>query len=569
MPTIPIGTYLFDRIRSLGIKTIFGVPGDYELALLDLIPKSDLQWLGSPSELVAAYSADGYSRTSSLPGALITTFGPGELSAVCGVAGSYCEFVPIVHIVGYPSLEQQKGTGILHHTLGDLDYEHFHQMSKQISCATTVLTDPNTATSEIDRVLNAMLYYSKPVYIGIPRDIAMHQIPSLNLDAKPLVTTLPPNNATLEEKLVYQIRENLESYDNAVMVVDGGAVRHGVIQEAQELMSILDIPVFTCPMSKGSVNEHHPRFGGIYAGIASKPDVRETVEASDCILWIGNFPSDLNTGAFTESFKPEAVIGLERFWCKIGEEKFDVRMKWVLQHLIKSIKLSPLKRQALKSMPCTPYPAYSQPAYLSPSSPITHKYLWPRFAHFLRSSDIVIPETGTSQAGMNTTHLPEGCAMFTQLVFGSIGMATGAAVGATIAAKERGNCKRIVLVTGEGSLQMTVQSLSILIRQGTNPIIFVLNNAGYTIERLIHGPRAPYNDLPNWKYTSLLEALGPDIKSQSYEAHTVGELDLIMNSSELKFPKQPTLIEMFLDKLDGPEALKEIGQRVGELDTQS
>ena len=91
---------------------------DYELALLDLIPRAGLEWKGNPSELNAAYAADGYARISNGIGALVTTYGPGELSALCGIAGSYCEYVPVLHIVGYPSVELMKGHKIMHHSLG-------------------------------------------------------------------------------------------------------------------------------------------------------------------------------------------------------------------------------------------------------------------------------------------------------------------------------------------------------------------------------------------------------------------------------------------------------------------
>jgi pyruvate decarboxylase len=116
MPEIKVGDYLFTRLRQLGIDSVFGVPGDYELALLDLLPPQN--WKGSPNELVASYAADGYARMKGA-GAFVTTFGPGELSAYCGMAGHYCEFVPVVHIVGYPSVAAAEAGAIMHHTLGD------------------------------------------------------------------------------------------------------------------------------------------------------------------------------------------------------------------------------------------------------------------------------------------------------------------------------------------------------------------------------------------------------------------------------------------------------------------
>lgn len=95
---------------------------DYELALLDLVTHNDLEWKGNPNELVASYAADGYARVNGAA-AFVTTFGPGELSAYCGMAGQYCEFVPVVHVVGYPTVAAQRSQAIMHHSLGDGRFE--------------------------------------------------------------------------------------------------------------------------------------------------------------------------------------------------------------------------------------------------------------------------------------------------------------------------------------------------------------------------------------------------------------------------------------------------------------
>lgn len=95
---------------------------DFELALLDLVPQAGLVWGGNANELIALYAADGYARTAGV-GALITTFGPGELSAINGIAGAFTEFVPVIHIVGYPKTAAQRAKNLLHHTLGNGNFE--------------------------------------------------------------------------------------------------------------------------------------------------------------------------------------------------------------------------------------------------------------------------------------------------------------------------------------------------------------------------------------------------------------------------------------------------------------
>ena len=129
---------------------------------------------------------------------------------------------------------------------------------------------------------------------------------------------------------------------------------------------------------------------------------------------------------------------------------------------------------------------------------ISHLYFWPRIAQFIRSEDVVVTETGTSSFGALEMPLPANAIYVSQILWGSIGWATGAAVGAAFAARERGLKGRTLLFTGDGSLQLTVQELSTVMRHGLTPIIFVLNNKGYTIERHLHGRDRHYNDIVNW-----------------------------------------------------------------------
>lgn len=95
--TIKIAEYLFTRLHQLGLRSVHGVPGDYNLTLLDYVEPSGLHWVGNCNELNAGYAADGYARIKGI-GAIITTFGVGELSAINAIAGAYCERVPLVRL---------------------------------------------------------------------------------------------------------------------------------------------------------------------------------------------------------------------------------------------------------------------------------------------------------------------------------------------------------------------------------------------------------------------------------------------------------------------------------------
>lgn len=164
---------------------------------------------------------------------------------------------------------------------------------------------------------------------------------------------------------------------------------------------------------------------------------------------------------FSENVKTSNIVDFQRFTVAVGQAKYATKMVQVLPKLIKAFKASTVLKARLPSAaPArTPHP-------LPTSEIVTQDYLWPRLSGFLQSGDLIITETGTSQVGFLSTDLPAQSSVWTQAIYGSIGYAAGAAVGASVAAKATGAYKRLVLITGEGSLQLTVQAFSILARHG-------------------------------------------------------------------------------------------------------
>src|SRR3989338_10737001 len=165
MSKITIGDYLLLRLKELGIDDIFGVPGDYNLGFLDQIAAyKGMEWIGTCNELNGAYASYGYARIKGV-GALVTTFGVGELSAINGIAGAYAEYVPVVHIVGVPATSIRANKSMVHHTLGDGRFNVFSDMYADITMAQTLLSE-NNAAAEIDRVLTVCWLKKRPVYIA-------------------------------------------------------------------------------------------------------------------------------------------------------------------------------------------------------------------------------------------------------------------------------------------------------------------------------------------------------------------------------------------------------------------
>lgn len=217
---------------------------------------------------------------------MVTTFGVGELSAVNALAGAYSEHVPVVHIVGCPSTASQRDGSLLHHTLGNGNFNVFADMSTNISCCVEKLNDPGTIAAQIDNALQQCWILSRPVYIMFPTDMVEKKVEGARL-ATPINLHYPINEPDREDYVVDVVLKYLIAAKNPVILVDACAVRHRVLEEVHDLIEKTNLPTFVTPMGKGAVDETHRSYGGVYAGDGSQPEVKQRVESADLILTIG------------------------------------------------------------------------------------------------------------------------------------------------------------------------------------------------------------------------------------------------------------------------------------------
>ncbi len=169
--------HVLARLRDIGITDVFGVPGDFAFPLNDAISNHpDMSWIGCANELNAAYAADGYARIKGV-GALCTTYGVGELSALAGVAGAYAEYLPIFHLVGTPRMAVQRSRALVHHTLGTGEYDLFRRMAEPVVVGHAVMTPQNVAY-ETERLIAEAFYHRRPVYMAFPADLANQPVVS-------------------------------------------------------------------------------------------------------------------------------------------------------------------------------------------------------------------------------------------------------------------------------------------------------------------------------------------------------------------------------------------------------
>ena len=396
--------------------------------------------------------------------AIVTTFGVGELSAINGLAGAFSEMVPVVHIVGTPSTTSQRDGMLLHHTLGNGDFNVFANMSAPISCVVAKLSDPAEITGQIDHALQQCWLKSRPVYITLPTDVAVQKVEGELLD-KPIDLSDPENKDKEQEDYVVDVvLKYLHAAKSPVVLVDACAVRHRVLKEVHDFIEKTKLPVFVTPMGKSAVNEDHESYGGVYSGSASVSNVKNMVEESDLVLSIGSLQSDFNTAGFSFRLSQLKTVELHSDHCKVRYSEYPgVRMKGVLRKVIDKVDVGQLKINKVPS----PAPAPQSKG----DGVIRQDWFWQRIGTFLQKDDIVVTETGTANFGIWDTQFPAGVTAMNQTLWGSIGWAVGACQGAALGTKDAGTNRRTILFEGDGSLQLTAQEISTMIRHELDVIM--------------------------------------------------------------------------------------------------
>ncbi len=427
--------------------------------------------------LFVAYAADGYARVKGMS-AIITTFGVGELSAINGLAGAYSEMVPVVHIVGCPSTISQRRNMLLHHTLGNGDFQVFANMSASVSCVVARLNDPADAAAQIDHALRECYLMSRPVYLMLPTDVVGKKVEGARLHTG-VDLSEPLNDPDREDYVVDVILRSLYEAERPVVLVDACAIRHRVLPEVRALLDRTRLPAFVTPMGKSGVDETHPSYGGVYAGDASRPAIKEVIEGSDLVMSVGSLQSDFNTAGFSFRLSELRTIDLHSTYCVVRYSEYPrVKMRGVLRKLAE--RIDPRK---LKVSPPPPSTAAEEEeengvGKSDKSEIIDQEWFWHHINRFFRPDDVIVTETGTANFGIWETRFPAGVTALNQTLWGSIGWAVGATQGAALAVKDAvadgsggGKRRRTILFEGDGSFQLTAQEVSTMIRHKLDVIL--------------------------------------------------------------------------------------------------
>lgn len=574
---IPLASYLFTRLRQAGTRHVYGVPGDFTLKALDHLPQSGIKFVGCCNELNAGYAADGYARSQrhcskAGLGAMITTYGVGELSAANAIAGSYAEYLPVVHIVGTPSQQARHVSASsvggkrphrhIHHTLADSRIGVYREIAEKFTVAQLDLAtvESEEVPDRIDWVLSQALHHSRPVYIEIPSDIVATAVPSHALESPVGQNSI--SNDTNESggtKQAEQILQKLYSAKRPLILVDRGDGTELLRHQINEFVQNSGIPTVSLPSGASMVDNSLPNYFGVYSGPIGAVDLTSAVKSADLVLAFGSQFSDTQTLGWAILPERDAMVVIGRN--HIEDEEADVGC--VLVEVNKRLDKGKLPKQDTTSWG----DFRLQPSHnLVPEKLINQDEFYIHLGKHLQQNDTVLLANATPIIGGRDLILPPSSQLIASGMWFSIGHMLPAALGVAQAKTNDGSSGRTILLDGDGSFQMTAQELSTIIHNRVDMNIFIINNSGYTYERYIHGMDEEYNDVAPWDYSAAPQLFGqPEGYSiQSCRVKTWEDLDRILTSDDFVQGKGLTLVDVIMDKYDISEKAKVLFELAGK-----
>jgi indolepyruvate decarboxylase len=489
-----IGSAVLERLHQLGVRHIFGIPGDYVLSLYQLIERSPIRHIGTTREDCAGFAADAYARINGI-GAACVTYCVGGLNTVNAIACAYAERSPVVLLTGSPGLSERVQMPYMHHMVREFSTQR--DVFERMTVAAVSLDDPMTAEREMDRAFAALLRYRRPIYIEIPRDL-IHT--PLAAPLRPLCLNDEPSDPGALEEAVGEVRAMLASAKRPVVLAGAEIGRFGLQDHLTRLVERLNVPIASTLLGKSIIREDHPLYVGVYGGLIARDEIQQFIDDSDCLLILGSILSDM------EGIDAQSPLLSEGRTIHATADRVAIK-----HHRYDGIRFQDFV-QALSVHIATVFPARPLPPPVAieerPVAPHGRVTLYGLFRHLdsvLDAKTLIVADVGESLFAAADLHVHRRFEFLSPAYYTSMGFAVPAAVGAAFA----DTTVRPIVLVGDGAFQMTGTELATAVRYGQAPIVIVLNNRGYSTEREILD--GPFNDVHEWHYERICDMVGAGI----------------------------------------------------------
>lgn len=517
---------LMRSLEKEGVDFVFGLPGGANLPIYDALVDAKIRHILVRHEQSAAHMADGYARIKRKAGVCFATSGPGATNLITGIATAYADSSPMVAVTGQVPLEM----------IGKDAFQETDIIGIANPC-TKYTFQPRKAT-EIPETVKKGFYIAEsgrpgPVLIDIPKDV---QQDSQDIEFPDLIK-VRGYNPTIECDLstIGKAAELLMAAERPIIMSGGGVNLSGAFPELEVLAELLLTPVVTTFKGKGSFPENHSLAMGPI-GMHGHAEANKIILEADCILAIGARFSDRSVGRFDEFGKGMSIIHMDIDPAEIGKNKsVDVAIvgdvKSSMKTMIKLLSKKMVKRSAenpwlRRRKELVDYYAESIKDY---PRDLTARKVLKKLRQALPSEAIVTTEVGQCQmwTSLHFDVISPGT-FFSSTGLGTMGFGFPAAIGAK-AAKQG---VPVVDIAGDGSFNMSENSLAVSVLENLPVIVILLNN--YMLGMVAQWQRTFYNrryegvhlhNCPD--YTKIADAYG----AQGIKVQSLLELDNAIRSA--------------------------------------
>jgi acetolactate synthase-1/2/3 large subunit len=518
---------LIYALEKEGVDVVFGLPGGANLPIYDALVGANLRHILVRHEQSAAHMADGYARIKRKAGVCFATSGPGATNIITGIATAYADSSPIVAVTGQVPLAM----------IGKDAFQETDIIGIANPC--TKYSFQPRAAGEIPEAVKKAFFIAEsgrpgPVLVDIPKDVQQATAEMKFPDLIKVRGYNPIVDADLSE--LGRAVDLLFKAERPIIMAGGGVILSGAFSELQALAELLMIPVVTTFKGKGAFPENHPLAMGPI-GMHGHAEANKIILEADLILAIGARFSDRSVGRFDEFGKGINIVHMDIDPAEIGKNKsVDVAIVGDVRSSLRTLVKMLSKKVAKKSDPDNPWlkrrkeliQYYSETLKDYPRE-ITAKKSLKKLRELLPANAIVTTEVGQCQmwASLHFDVISPGT-FFSSTGLGTMGFGFPASIGARAARPS----VPVVDIAGDGSFNMTENSLAVSVLDKLPVIVFLMNN--YMLGMVAQWQRTFYSrrysgvhqhNCPD--YVKIAEAYG----AQGIRAQSMRELEKAIKSA--------------------------------------
>ena len=485
-----VAEYILKFLISKNVKNVFLMTGGAISFAVDAFSKNKkIKYTCIAHEQSAAMMADAYSRCGKGFAATMVTSGPGAQNLITGIACSWFDSVPVIHISGQVNKFELASSNQTTKQVRQIGFQETDIVSivKPITKFAYQLKD----SKEIKYILEKAFHIANegrpgPVLIDIPMNFQKEKI-----DFNKLVAFKKPKNKDNKIQIkddVYKIQQLLTKSKRPILILGGGVRMSNAVIELEKFIKKINIPTVTTWSGLDLIDFNHKNYIGCI-GVYGSRAANFAVQNADLVLNFGSRLDTRVTGGKPETFARSAkIISVDIDKHELNKRRgMNIYLK-INQDLKNFLSIFNLRSSNFRYSADSFWEGICKKWKLSYPNVISSykkqkKYVNPyffieRLSEKLNSKDIIIPCSGGNLTWtIQAFKIKKGQRLFSAYGNSPMGYALPAALGASIA----NNKQRVICIEGDGGIQINIQELQTMVSNNIPVKLFIINNNGYGI----------------------------------------------------------------------------------------